>query len=555
MSDQKTLTNELSGSKRAYHLFYREIKDKDVGLTEEAFQGKDATKIDDLLKDIFTTTSGDHSLDDLDTTRYFNRWISQALDAAEEMNETERRHTDIGHVAEDLAENFSDDMKTRAKSAGKYVIIILGAGRLIICHSYTGQRALTTDMEVIEELLSADNIDKYADFTRTEDDEIVVSHYDKYDTESFIDWLGIPDDEIIFDVKGEVKIYSEIGDGIETIFELSRDDVVEKLINSDNYRLTRDLFETPGPDTPNYRVDYIRWGSRTYPNAEEFKQEVLTTHYKLQYYEEQFKDLQQDLDASLRDRVVDKEEKVIERTGDSEQIRVRKSHNEFNITFADKHINLGARWRKELATDVLTRNTRFSVAHPGSPIVDEPYEIGSLRIYNEIEMNSEAISDLNDLVAAIEDLSTSNHGRLLRFVVFKILSEQASGAIKHFFGELAEECAEVYKRSVDEGTRFTIQEQGPAAIEMKAGEWFMKENGDLEDYLVDKFSNGIGILLGGFDESSGKVKSIQKSRFPYERLDSLETTVGSQLDEARLRIIPIQIQSGDLTVAAVKISQ
>jgi len=31
--------------------------------------------------------------------------------------------------------------------------------------------------------------------------------------------------------------------------------------------------------------------------------------------------------------------------------------------------------------------------------------------------------------------------------------------------------------------------------------------------------------------------------------------VESQLDEAYLRIIPVQIQSGDLTIAAVKISQ
>jgi hypothetical protein len=132
MSDQQTLTEKLSGGQRSYHIFYREIKDKNVDLTEEPFRGENAVKIDDLLKDIFTTTSGDHTLDDLDTTRYFNRWISQALDAAEEMSESERRHSDIGHVAEDLAENFSDDMKTRAKSAGKYVIIILGAGRLII---------------------------------------------------------------------------------------------------------------------------------------------------------------------------------------------------------------------------------------------------------------------------------------------------------------------------------------------------------------------------------------------------------------------------------------
>ena len=555
MSEQHTLTGNSTASDRQYQIFYREIKSDDIELTEEAFEGETAAKIDGLLEDIFTTSSGDHTLADLETTRYFNRWVRQALNAAETLNEADSPHKDIQNVAEDLAENFSEDMKTRAKSAGKYVVLIIGAGRLIICHSYTGKRALTTEMEVIEELLSADNIDKYADFTRSDGGGIIISHYDKYDTKSFIDWLGIPGDEIVFDVKGNVKIYSEIGGDIETIFELSRDDVVEKLINSDEYRLTRDLFETPDPDSPNYRVDYIRWGNQTYSNAEEFKQEVLTTHYELQYYEEQFEDLREDLDASLRDRVIDKEEKVIEREGDTETIRVRKSHDDFNITFANKHIDLGARWRKELAADVLTRDRRFSIAHPGNTVIDSPYEIGSLRVYNEIGVSDETVADLQDLVAAVEDLSTSNHGRLLRYIVFKLLSEQATGAIQYFFRDVADECANTYARTVDEGTRFTIQEQGPASIEMKAGEWFMKENGELEKYMVDKFSNGVGLLLGGFDENSGKVKSIQKNRFPYERLDSLETTVENQLDDAMLRIIPVQIQSGDLTVAAVKLSE
>jgi len=111
----------------------------------------------------------------------------------------------------------------------------------------------------------------------------------------------------------------------------------------------------------------------------------------------------------------------------------------------------------------------------------------------------------------------------------------------------------MYEQSVNEGTRFTIQEQGPASIEMKSGEWFLKENPELEESMVNKFANGVGILLGGFDESSGKVKAIQKDRFPDERLHALESSVEERLDGSLLRIIPVQIQSGDLTVAAVKI--
>jgi hypothetical protein len=100
-----------------------------------------------------------------------------------------------------------------------------------------------------------------------------------------------------------------------------------------------------------------------------------------------------------------------------------------------------------------------------------------------------------------------------------------------------------------------MQEEGPASIEMKASEWFQKENPEIEAGLVDEFENGVGILLGGFDESSGKVKAIPKDRFTDERLKSLEANVADQLNESVFRMIPIQIQSGDLTIAAVKISQ
>jgi hypothetical protein len=90
---------------------------------------------------------------------------------------------------------------------------------------------------------------------------------------------------------------------------------------------------------------------------------------------------------------------------------------------------------------------------------------------------------------------------------------------------------------------------------MKASEWFQKENPEIESGLVDEFQNGVGILLGGFDESSGKVKAIPKDRFNDERLNSLEDNVEEQLNGSLFRIIPMQIRSGDLTVTAVKLSE
>lgn len=261
------------------------------------------------------------------------------------------------------------------------------------------------------------------------------------------------------------------------------------------------------------------------------------------------------MDATLGDRVFDKDGKVVKRTEDSEELLVKKSHDDFNTTFVHKHINLGAGWRKQLASNVLTQEERFPIAHPGDQILETPYEIGSLRIYNEIKMSDTAVSDLNNLVAAVEDLGVSNHGRLLKFVVFKLLSEQATGAIQYFFEELSEECAAIYEKSVNEGTRFTLQEQGPASIEMKASEWFQRENPEIESGLINEFQNGVGILLGGFDESSGKLKAIPKDRFNDERIDSLESNVEEQLNGSLFRIIPMQIKSGDLTITAVELSK
>lgn len=549
MSEQTTFT--ANAPTDYYYIFYREIKSDSPDLTEERFVGEQANDVESLLDDIFTDSSGQHTLDELDTTRYFKRWIEGSLDALGRLDPgddiTEATENDL----EGIAENFSEDMETRARAAGKYVIIILGEGRLITCHSYTGKRALTTEMEIIEELLSADNIDKYAEFRRNNGD-ITVNHFDKYDTKSFAKWLGIPVDEIVYDIKGEVKIYSEIADGIETTFKFTRDDMVEKIINTDEYNIRGTLLETPNSER-NYRINQIRWGHSTYDNAEEFKQEALTHHYKLTYYEEQFEKLKRGDFDLITETVVDREGKLSIRSDGEERIPIRKSHEDFNIVLVNEYIDLEAGWRESLASKALEAGERVPIHHPGNDTVEEPVQIGALRIYNALGVSDDTIDDLHDLVRTARDLGTSNMGALVKHVTFDVLKREANAPVCHFFGELADEYLRSHKDVISEGTRVTLREGGPATVELKSPEWFYEDKDyKLVEKLTDELKNGAGMVVIGIDEDGGKVKGIQKNRFPHERLDGLQKKVGREADAKQVHVVPVPINGGDITITATQ---
>jgi len=549
MSKQATFTDDLPAD--YYYIFYREIKSDSPDLTEERFVGEPASNVESLLDDIFTDSSGQHTLDELDATRYFKRWIEGSLDAFGELDPGNDITDETENNLEAIAENFSEDMETRARAAGKYIVIILGEGRLITCHSYTGKRALTTDMEIIEELLSADNIDKYAEFRR-DNGKITVNHFDKYDTKSFAKWLGVPVDEIVYDIKGDVKIYSEIADGIETTFKFTRDDIVEKIINTDEYNLRGTLLETPNSER-NYRINQIRWGHSTYDTAEEFKQEALTHHYKLTYYEEKFEELKRGDFDLITETAVDREEKLSIRSDGEERIPIRKGHEDFNIVLVNEYIDLEAGWRESLASKALEAGERVPVHHPGNDTVEEPVQIGALRIYNDLGVSDDTIDDLHDLVRTARDLGTSNMGALVKHVTFDVLQREANAPVCHLFGELADEYLQSHKDAISEGTRVTLREGGPAAVELKSPEWFYEDKDyKLVEKLTDELENGAGMVVIGVDEDGGKVKGLQKNRFPHERLDGLQEKVGREADAKQVHVVPVPINGGDITITATK---
>lgn len=549
MGEQDTLSDDDSES--YYYIFYREIQSDSSELTEERFTGEAATSIETLLDDVFDSTGGTHILEELDTTSYFQRWIEGCLSTSGEIDPGDDVNKRTENDLEAIAEDFSDDMKTRARAKGKYVVLIMGKERLIACHSYTGKRALTTDMDVVEELLSAANIDKYAEFRR-EGEETEVNHFDKYDTESFVEWLGIPMDEVVYDIKGDVKIYSEIGGGVQTTFRFTRDDIVEKIINSDDFKLEGNLLETPNSEK-NYRIKRIRWGNSTYETAEEFKQEALTSHYELTYYEDEYENLASgDLDLFTK-TAIDRQNKLTIRSDGEEVTRVTKDSDDFEVVFVNEYIDLETGWRQSLASRALGADERIPIHHPGNDVTDTALEIGALRIYNDVGLDDEVVDDIQDLVRTARDIGASNVGSTFRYIIFDFLEDETSEPISHFFGELAEVYLQRHQGAISEGSRVTVQEGGPASVELKSAEWFyVDKDRQLVGKIAEELDNGAGILVGGIDENGGKVKTIQKNRFPHDRLESIERRVENESEAEQVRVIPIPLDGGDLTIAAMR---
>jgi len=184
-------------------IFFKSIKG-DEKLRKQTIDelNKKATILD-LISKISKKTGGKHNLKQLHLSTNLRKWIIELMKVSINFDYS---------IIENLMNDFSDNMMTRAREAGKYVVAIILSNYFIICHSDSRQKTISTDFRVIERLLDVDNVDKYAEFL-LESGEIIVNHFDRFKSKSFTNWLGIPEKEIIFDMRGKIKVHAEI-DGL-----------------------------------------------------------------------------------------------------------------------------------------------------------------------------------------------------------------------------------------------------------------------------------------------------------------------------------------------------
>ncbi|TKX55578.1 hypothetical protein EXE44_15600 [Halorubrum sp. SS7] len=529
-------------SENFYYICYREVRSEDELERDIIDEPNEVTNVEELLRAVHNNVEYTHSLESLDVTTYFENWVETLLDDAEGLVSGMSRSYE--QTLSYMAEDFAGSMKSRARERGKYVVFIISEDSLVVCHSFTGKKALTTDMDVIEELLSEANIDKYARFTYESPDEIVVQHFDRHDTESFSEWLGIPEDEIAFDIKGSVRVYTKI-DGINTVFEFDQEDITTKLLGSDSYDLSAGQLKTPN-ESPR-RVEKIRWGHKKYADIDEFKQELLKTNRNLSRAFDMYNNhISNSLDSFFT--VTDYENKIVKETANGAE-EIKKPKVDFALSFVNNQVEMHVPWRSELSKHFLSEHEPIPICHAGAEFSESAYQLGNFRIYNEITLTGAQETYIKDVLKTAEDMGSNNLRDVFSHIVFEILSRDVQKPLCYLFNEFSSEFHSRFVSSVSDATRVVQTEGEEIDLEFKSSPWFDRQS-DVEELAqgIHREFQDSRLLFLGISEDSKDIDVIE-SGVKSEKLNDIEDKLENKYGVAESHVWSIPIDDGHGIIA------
>lgn len=403
-----------------------------------------------------------------------------------------------------LINDFSDSMNTRAREPGKYAVLILYEGSLILGHTDSEEMTITKEAEVLERLLDSDNVDKYARFRQT-DRGIKALQFERSVSKSFSEFLGLNLEEITYEDAGEIKIFTEI-DGSTARFEFGQAEFEKKFIVDKNYNLFTEILKTPNDEYP---VKDIKMGRRQYDSVDEFLQEFYALYYDLNTLKNEYSTLAESMTPHTT-TVVDHEDKVTE-NGPNGPIKLKKdTESELEVIFADKNIELSAGWRLKLLKKFREGET-VQLHHLGNDFVEEPVQVGPFEVYNPLNIDEKR---LNELYNVTREARTGDHlSNMIYNVVFYTLSEWTLSPISHFFGQMTRR----FEEELSAEGMVLRDEDG--LLEFKSRDWLV----DIEDAvdaarkISEEIQSDSKLILVGVEEEEQRIRPMSRNKWDSER--------------------------------------
>jgi hypothetical protein len=483
------------------HFYYKEIQAD--SLTNWTLESADRVRnIHGVIDGLDRQTSA-HTLNELDIDDNPQMFVNRLLDAYPDHDEA---------FCVSLINDFSDSMNTRAREPGKYAVLILYEGSLILCHTDSEEMTITKEAEVLERLLDTDNVDKYARFRET-GDGLEVLQFERSVSKSFSDFLGFEPEEIAYEEAGEIKIFTEI-DNSTVRFEFGQEEFEQKFITDGGYGLRTEILETPNDEYP---VNHIKMGRRRYDTADEFLQQFYALYYDLNTLQNQYGTIADSMTPHTT-TVVDHEDKVTT-NGPNGPTKLKKGNDsEFNIVFADKHIELSAGWRLSLSKKLRSGET-VRLHHVGNDFTEDPVQVGSFKLYNPTDIDEER---LNQLYSVTQEARTGKHlSNIIYCVMFHTLSEWCRSPICHFFDQMT-------KRFEDElSADGMILRDEDSLMELKGRDWLVDVEDDEEaaEKISEEIQSDSKLLLIGVEEEEQRIRPLSRSKWDSERNERICDTV------------------------------
>ena len=506
----------------AMYVYSKQIKERDIKKAKitRNIDKKNISNVITSLREIGTQKD----MDDLELDDNCVIWIMEILSGFTESMETALKY---------LLRDFTDSMKTRMREGDKYAISIVSDNYLILCHSRGGETTITPRLEVVKRMLDKDNVDRFVFFIK-EGESIRVYYYEYNRSESFVNWLGIPEKEAFYYLRGVNRVYVDI-DGMHCAIELSDDDVEELFLkDKSTFKIERNQLVLPVP-IERLQIGQIRVGRKRYNSMGDFLQDYLAKRYELLYYQEEYWKLANSLEP-LTNLFIDDIDSVVKIESGIEQTHLKKRNPNFYILFASRinsktTIQFRESFFGTIYTDFLNKHS-IHIFHAGMKPYSqssEPLQIGSMKLFNKLKTDG-LIERLLDFYHGVQ-LRDKLIDRMLCYSFFYLLNIKNNGKpISFFFEKFADELGRDIRNS-----NKIVQNEGDV-IEFKSRDYLTGKNneiskriaGDLEKKLT---TNAFKVYFFGVDETTQEIEPLPNNRFSSDRIGNIENKIAQEMGE------------------------
>lgn len=437
-------------------------------------------------------------------------WIISMLKNFPDINENDMNQ---------LLYDFTDSMKYRMREVTKHIIGILLQDQLLLCHSIFGEETITPEWKTIPRMLDSDNILRYAQFLQ-EEQSIKVRYYEKYATESFVEWLRLPHKDAFYHFGGYYRLYSEMDNNVN-VFELNEKQIEEWIREHPEMKEGRIKLSNP---LESLTIKQVYVGAKKYENIRDFLQDFHAEKYNINYYLGRYKEIIGSLDTFFT-RHLDEKNRLVKIEGANQVTVLEKQNPNFDILFINDTIEIRDSYIEDLYTRFVNRE-EINIFHAGGIFMHPPLSLANLKIWNNVK-HSELNKIIIDYYTTI-NLQDRNLKRLIEILLFKILYENnKKKPISKFF--------KIFCRRLEQdihfNERFTKLENNELKVhlEFKARDFFTGKDKDIIErisgYLDKKLSlvESIIVLIGVEDD--GTIAPIPSSRLSSDRVSSLMKNV------------------------------
>jgi hypothetical protein len=474
-------------------------------------------------------------IDQFDLKTNCRNWIEEVLGGT---------CKNIENIIEYILNDFTDSMKTRMREDDKYVLAIIYSDYLILCHSRGRESTITPGWKVVKRMLDKDNVDRFI-FFKLDGPSIGVYYYEHYPSDSFIEWLGIPEKEAFYYMGGKNRIYTTI-DGIKCAMEFS-DEEIEKLIlnNVSDFKIEKDRIMLFNP-LNSLHVSQIRVRKKSYNNMDDFLQNYFARRYNLAFYCQKYRDLVNSLEP-LMAQFIDYSDQVAKIESNIEVTHVFKRNPTMYILFASKLasggiINLQENFFTEIYTKFLNNNS-VRIFHAGMDLYSPnefPFRIGSMEFFNKLELN-QLIIELN----AIYNTTRLRDNVLERALCYGILYISNNKNINSPISLFLEKVLKQLGKEIKSSEKMLDNESDK--IEFKSRDFMVGK--DIE--IIQRISKDLvkklqiasfKIYLFGANEDTLEIEPLTNNNFHSDRLNAIEHGISKELnDKIEINIVKIPL--------------